>query len=55
MHRVLANAELCQLREHEETAARPAPLLPPKLKATYLVGADPDRQRFWTEIFTSLV
>ncbi|MFC4052875.1 AAA family ATPase [Actinomadura syzygii] len=53
VHRVLANAELSQLRAHAETAARLAPLLPPKLKATYLFGADPERQRFWTNLFTS--
>ncbi|TYK47032.1 AAA family ATPase [Actinomadura decatromicini] len=53
VHRVLANAELSQLRAHAETAARLAPLLPPKLKATYLFGADPERQRFWTNLFTA--
>ncbi|MFC5753688.1 ATP-binding protein [Actinomadura rugatobispora] len=53
VHRVLANAELSQLREHREAAARLAPLLPPKLKATYLVGVDADRQRFWTDVFVS--
>ena len=51
VHRVFANAELSQLSRHAETAARLAPLLPPKLKATYLFGADPDRQRFWTGVF----
>ncbi|WP_217369431.1 AAA family ATPase [Nonomuraea antri] len=53
VHRVLANAELPQLRAHRGTAARLAPLLPPKLKATYLVGVDGERQRFWIEIFTA--
>ncbi|MFI7618652.1 AAA family ATPase [Nonomuraea terrae] len=53
VHRVLANAELSQLRAHREAVARLAPLLPPKLKATYLVGAGDERQRFWIEIFTS--
>ncbi|XVQ13500.1 AAA family ATPase [Spirillospora sp. CA-255316] len=53
VHRVLANAELSQLREHRAAAARLAPLLPPKLKATYLVGVDADRQRFWTDVFVS--
>ncbi|NDU71900.1 AAA family ATPase [Actinomadura sp. DSM 109109] len=51
VHRVFANAELSQLHRYAETAARLAPLLPPKLKATYLFGADPDRQRFWTGVF----
>ncbi|WP_211370449.1 hypothetical protein [Nonomuraea turkmeniaca] len=53
MHRILANAELPQLRTHRSTAARLAPLLPTKLKATYLVGVDGERQRFWIEVFTS--
>ncbi|MBC6457306.1 AAA family ATPase [Actinomadura sp. HBU206391] len=52
VHRVLANSELPQLREHRGTVARLAPLLPPKLKATYLIGAAGDRQRFWIEVFT---
>lgn len=52
VHRVLANSELPQLRAHRETVARLAPLLPPKLKATYLVGGGEDRQRFWIEVFT---
>ncbi|MFF4622264.1 DUF2201 family putative metallopeptidase [Nonomuraea jabiensis] len=52
VHRILSNAELPQLRAHRGTAARLAPLLPPKLKATYLVGVDGERQRFWIEVFT---
>jgi MoxR-like ATPase len=52
VHRVLANSELPQLREHRDAVARLAPLLPPKLKATYLIGAGDDRQRFWIEVFT---
>ncbi|RSN03722.1 AAA family ATPase [Nonomuraea sp. WAC 01424] len=52
VHRVLANAELSQLRAHRSTAARLAPLLPPKLKATYLMGVDGERQRFWIDVFT---
>ncbi|GAA2112369.1 AAA family ATPase [Actinomadura alba] len=52
VHRVLANSELPQLREHRDAVARLAPLLPPKLKATYLIGSDADRQRFWIEVFT---
>ncbi|MEV5831204.1 AAA family ATPase [Spirillospora sp. NPDC052242] len=53
VHRVLANAELSQLEAHADTVAALAPLLPPKLKATYLIGADPARQRFWTTVFVS--
>ncbi|MEW1839313.1 hypothetical protein AB0392_15290 [Nonomuraea angiospora] len=52
VHRILSNAELPQLRAHRGTAARLAPLLPPKLKATYLMGVDGERQRFWIEVFT---
>jgi hypothetical protein len=51
VHRVFANAESSQLSRYAEVASRLAPLLPPKLKATYLFGADPDRQRFWTGVF----
>ncbi|MFC4015139.1 hypothetical protein ACFOY2_48545 [Nonomuraea purpurea] len=32
--------------------ARLAPLLPPRLKATYLMGAADERQRFWIDVFT---
>lgn len=51
VHRAIANAELSQLRRHREAVARLVRLLPPKLKATYLVGVPADRQRFWVEIF----
>ncbi|OLT34800.1 AAA family ATPase [Actinomadura sp. CNU-125] len=53
VHRVLANAELSQLKAHAETVAALAPLLPPKLKATYLIGTDAGRQRFWKDVFVS--
>ncbi|CCK26086.1 hypothetical protein BN159_1707 [Streptomyces davaonensis JCM 4913] len=29
-------------------------LLPPKLRATYLVGASQQQQRFWTEVFMAM-
>ncbi|ATE55508.1 AAA family ATPase [Actinosynnema pretiosum] len=54
VHRVLANAEVSQLRKHRKAVKRLVVLLPPKLRATYLVGAAPDRQRFWVDAFTSL-
>ncbi|MFJ1761504.1 AAA family ATPase [Amycolatopsis sp. NPDC088138] len=54
VHQVLANAELSQLRRHRAVVARLVPLLPPKLRATYLVGVTDDRQRFWIEVFTKL-
>ncbi|WIV53221.1 hypothetical protein [Amycolatopsis nalaikhensis] len=54
VHRVLANAELSQLRRHRKVVARLVALLPPKLRATYLVGVSDDRQRFWVEVFTKL-
>ncbi|GGJ80617.1 hypothetical protein GCM10011583_10160 [Streptomyces camponoticapitis] len=47
VHRVLANAELSQLKRHGEVVARALRHLPPKLRATYLVGQTPARQRFW--------
>lgn len=54
VHRVLANAELSQLRRHRATVARLVALLPPKLRSTYLVGASEKHQRFWIEIFTAM-
>ncbi|WP_327433622.1 ATP-binding protein [Streptomyces sp. NBC_01236] len=54
VHQVLANAELSQLKRHRKVVARLVPLLPPKLRATYLVGATQEQQRFWTEIFMGM-
>ncbi|MFD8423030.1 AAA family ATPase [Streptomyces sp. NPDC059466] len=53
VHQILANAELSQLKRHRALVARLVPLLPPKLRATYLVGASAQQQRFWTEVFTA--
>ncbi|MFJ8007177.1 AAA family ATPase [Streptomyces fagopyri] len=54
VHQILANAELSQLKKHRAVVARLVPLLPPKLRATYLVGASAQQQRFWTELFTAM-
>ncbi|MCX4579113.1 AAA family ATPase [Streptomyces sp. NBC_01571] len=54
VHQILANAELSQLKKHRALVGRLVPLLPPKLRATYLVGASAQQQRFWTEIFTAM-
>lgn len=54
VHQVLANAELSQLRRHRKAVVRLVALLPPKLRATYLVGAPEDRQRFWTAAFAAM-
>jgi hypothetical protein len=54
VHQVLANAELSQLRRHRKVITRLVALLPPKLRATYLVGAAEDRQRFWIEVFAKI-
>jgi hypothetical protein len=54
VHQVIANAELSQLRRHREVVTRLVALLPPKLRATYLVGAAEDRQRFWIEVFAKM-
>ncbi|QFZ73268.1 AAA family ATPase [Streptomyces fagopyri] len=54
VHQILANAELSQLKKHRAVVARLVPLLPPKLRATYLVGASAQQQRFWTEMFTAM-
>ncbi|MFG2212984.1 AAA family ATPase [Streptomyces sp. NPDC048638] len=54
VHQVLANAELSQLRHHQDVVARLLPLLPPKLRSTYLVGASSEVQRFWIETFARI-
>ncbi|MCX2947042.1 AAA family ATPase [Lentzea sp. NEAU-D7] len=54
VHQVLANAELPQLRRHRKVITRLVALLPPKLRATYLMGAAEDRQRFWIEVFAQM-
>jgi AAA domain (dynein-related subfamily) len=54
VHQVIANAELSQLKRHRKAVARLVALLPPKLRATYLVGAAEAHQRFWIELFASL-
>ncbi|MCM1976941.1 MULTISPECIES: AAA family ATPase [unclassified Streptomyces] len=54
VHQILANAELSQLRKHRAVVTRLVAWLPPKLRATYLVGADPKQQRFWTEVFMAM-
>ncbi|MCC8250449.1 AAA family ATPase [Saccharothrix luteola] len=54
VHQVLANAELSQLRRYRKVVVRLVALLPPKLRATYLVGVAEDRQRFWVETFARM-
>jgi hypothetical protein len=54
VHQILANAELSQLREHTGTVVRLVAWLPPKLRATYLVGASEDQQRYWIEVFAKM-
>ncbi|MET7574331.1 AAA family ATPase [Streptomyces sp. NPDC005492] len=54
VHQILANAELSQLKKHRAVVARLVALLPAKLRATYLVGASEQQQRFWTDVFTGL-
>lgn len=49
VHRIFANAEVSQLQRHAEVVARLLRYLPPKLRATHLVGQTPARQRFWVE------
>ncbi|MFE7168549.1 AAA family ATPase [Streptomyces sp. NPDC057616] len=54
VHQILANAELSQLKKHRAAVSRLVALLPAKLRATYLVGASAQQQRFWTEVFMNL-
>jgi hypothetical protein len=49
VHQIFSNAEISQLRTHLETVARLLRHLPPKLRATYLIGQTPEKQRVWTE------
>lgn len=54
VHQILANAELSQLRKRRAAVTRLVALLPAKLRATYLVGASAQQQRFWTEVFMAM-
>jgi hypothetical protein len=47
VHQVFSNAEVSQLERHLDVVARLLPYLPPKLRATYVVGQTPERQGFW--------
>ncbi|MEV0645232.1 AAA family ATPase [Phytomonospora sp. NPDC050363] len=49
VHQVFANAEVSQLRDNMAVVARLLRHLPPKLRATYLVGQTPEKQRVWVE------
>ncbi|UBU18148.1 hypothetical protein [Nonomuraea gerenzanensis] len=54
VHQIFADAEVSQLREHLEVVARLLPYLPPKLRATYLVGQPEDKQRLWVDAFAMM-
>lgn len=54
VHQVLANAELSQLRRYRTVVTRLVALLPPKLRATYVIGVTEDRQRFWVGVFAAM-
>ncbi|MFC7328196.1 AAA family ATPase [Marinactinospora rubrisoli] len=54
VHQVFANAEVSQLRDHLDTVARLLRHLPPKLRATYLVGQAPEKQRVWVDAFAKV-
>jgi hypothetical protein len=47
IHQIFSDAEVAQLTRHLEVVARLLRYLPPKLRATYLVGQSAERQRFW--------
>lgn len=47
VHQAFSNAEVSQLSRHLDVVARLLRYLPPKLRATYLVGQAPERQKFW--------
>lgn len=54
VHQILANAELSQLRRHHAVVTRLVTHLPAKLRATYLVGASEQQQKFWMTVFTGM-
>ncbi|MFF4895040.1 AAA family ATPase [Streptomyces sp. NPDC001068] len=54
VHQILANAELSQLKRHRAVVTRLAVLLPAKLRATYLVGASEQHQRYWMRVFMEM-
>ncbi|QHY96972.1 hypothetical protein SSPS47_17860 [Streptomyces sp. S4.7] len=54
VHRVLANAELSQLKRHGEVVARLLRHMPPKLRATHLVGQTPARQSYWVGVLARM-
>lgn len=54
VHQVFANAEASQLRDNIEVVARLLRHLPPKLRATYLVGQTPEKQRVWVDAVAAM-
>ena len=54
VHQIFANAELSQLRRYKSVVMKLTALLPPKLRASYLVGAADAQQKFWIEVFTRM-
>lgn len=54
VHQILANAELSQLRRHHTVVTRLVTHLPARLRATYLVGASEQQQKFWSSVFTAM-
>ena len=54
VHQVFANAEASQLRDNLEVVARLLRHLPPKLRATYLVGQTPEKQRVWVDAVAAM-
>ncbi|BFV60041.1 hypothetical protein KCMC57_up51450 [Kitasatospora sp. CMC57] len=54
VHWTISAAELPQLRRYRRVVRRMVSLLPPELRATYLVGASVEQQRFWIALFAEL-
>lgn len=54
VHQAFANAEVSQLKRHADVVARLLLYLPPKLRATYLVGQAPERQRFLVKALATM-
>ncbi|WP_412515364.1 AAA family ATPase [Actinomadura madurae] len=54
VHQVFSNAEVSQLERHLDVVASLLRYVPPKLRATYLVGQTPERQRFWVDALAKM-
>lgn len=55
VHQALSNAELSQIAASGDAVAKLVAELPPKLRITFLAGADTETQRVWTDIMKQVL